>query len=206
MRICNRVALAVAGVVAAIGLTSCGWFLVADSAPEDQWEEVFEFTMQPGTMNPAEAEEAIHSQVGPGRIVAGSVTHRGSVRAPGGSVDFFTYRVVDPELGAEPVFCTSTVAEFSMSAACGEQPPPQPPQPIQLNGESWGGAWRSADLLVQGDVARVEATAVDGTVYTVTPVNGFGYIEWPDERGSLELVAYDATGAELGRTFAGFDR
>ncbi len=196
----------VTGVVVAVGLSSCGAFLVADSASEDQWEEVFEFDMQPGTMNPAEAEAALEGRMSPARIVPGSATHRGSVMAPGGLVDFFSYRVVDPEMGPQAVFCTSTVAELSMSAGCGDQPPPQPAEPIQMNGESWGSSWGSAEFLVQDDVARVEATAADGTVYTVTPLDGFGYIEWPDERGSLELVAYDAAGEELGRAFAGLDR
>lgn len=204
--ICSRATLIVTGVVVAVGLTSCGRFLVADSTSEDEWEEVFEFDMQPGTMNPAEAEAAIDERIAPDRIVPGSASHRGSVMAPGGLVDFFSYRMVDPNLGAQPVFCTSTVAEFSMSAGCGDQPPPQPAQPIQMNGESWGGSWGSAEFLVQDGVAQVEATAVDGTRYTVTPRDGFGYVEWPEERGSLELIAYDAAGEELGRAFAGLDR
>lgn len=187
-------------------LSSCAAFLTTQGQPEDQWEEVFEFTMQPGTMDPGEAERALSDYVPPGQLVAGSATHRGSVVAPGGEFDFYVYRAVDPDLGAKPAFCSATVAEFSMSAGCGDEPPAEPAEPIQVTGEGWGGSWRSVDFVVQQDVARVEATAVDGTVYTITPVNGFGFVEWPDERGSIELVAYDADGVELGRDIAGLDQ
>ncbi|MDH4276807.1 MAG: hypothetical protein OEW83_01855 [Acidimicrobiia bacterium] len=198
---------AVVGIALIACLSSCGAFLTTGGQSEDQWEEISDFTMQPGTMNPAEAEQALNDQVpSDGQILPGSVTHRGSVTTPGGQVDFYSYRANDPEIGTQPVFCTATVANSSMSAGCGDQPPVEPAEPIQVAGESWGGRWRSADVVVQEDVARVEATAVDGTVYTITPINGFGYIEWPDERGSLELIAYDGEDSELGRAFAGLDR
>lgn len=201
-----RTGLVLSGLTLAGGLSSCGRFLAANPPPEEEWEEVFVFEMQPGTMNPAEAERAIGEQVGMGELVSGTVVHRGSVRAPGGSADFYSYRAVDPDMGTQPMFCTSMIAGSSMSAGCGDQGPVQPTTPLQLNGESWGGYRRSAEFIVQADVVKVEATATDGTVYTVAPLNGFGYIEWPDERGSLELVAYDAQDQELGRAFAGLDR
>lgn len=202
----RRAALVLAALAVGGALSSCGRFFESAQVPEEQREEVFEFDIEPGTMNPAEAEQAIIDQIAPDRIVPGSATHRGSVTAPGGRADFFTYRMIDPGMGSQAGFCTSIVADFTMSAGCGDQPPPLPVEPIQIDGESWGGPWRTAEFSVQADVARIEATAVDGTVYTLRPLNGFGYIEWLDERGSLELVAYDADGKELGRTFAGLDR
>ena len=50
------------------------------------------------------------------------------------------------------------------------------------------------------------AIAADGTTYTIIPGDGLAFIEWPDHRGSLELVAYNDLGRELGRSFAGVDR
>ncbi len=187
------------------GLSSCGRWLPVAAGPEQDWEEVFNFEMQPGTMNPAEAEEAVGDAAGPGLLAPGSVVHRGSVAAPSGRVDFYSYRAVDPEVGQRPMFCTAMTAGSMASAGCGDAPEVIT-QPIHIGGESWGSAWRSVEFAVVEDVVRVEGTAEDGTVYTVSPLTGFGYIEWPDERGSLELVAYDGDGRELGRTIAGLDR
>lgn len=200
-----RVASVLAVAAIAGGLSSCGRFLAVEAQPEEEWEEVFEFVIRPGTENPAEAERAINAFIGPEGIVPGSAAHRGSVTAPGGQVEFYSYRQVDSAIGTQPMSCTAVVATSSMSAGCGDGPDVAR-QPIQVSGESSGGLWRSAEFSVQADVASVEATAEDGTVYTVTPLNGFGYIEWSDERGSLELIAYDAQDQELGRAFAGLDR
>lgn len=202
----TRASMLTGALVLLAGLSSCGRLFAVGTLAEEQWEETSEFEMQPGSMNPAEAEQALRDHVRPAQVVSGTAVHRASVLAPSGSVDFFAYRVVDPDIGPQPVFCTLTVAGSSSFGGCGGEGLEIATHPVQVNGESWGGLWRTADFLVQDDVDRVVATAEDGTVYTVSGLNGLGFIEWPDERGSLELVAYDAAGDELGRTFAGLDQ
>ena len=188
------------GAALAVGLSSCRLPLGAETLPEEQREEVFEFELEPGGMAPAEVERRVDEMVPEGRVVPGSGVHRATVTAPSGSVDFYSYRIVDPSLGPGPTMCTATVAGFGMGASCGGEEE-RVDETVWISGESWGGLWRSAEFLVDVNVDVVEATADDGTVYTITPVDGFGYVEWPDERGQLELVALDAAGEELGRAF-----
>jgi len=196
----RRTALVTAAFAVTGILSSCADMLLAGPLPEDQWEEVFEFELDPGTRSAAEVERTVGGIIPDGRIVPGSAAHRASIQAPSGRVDFYDFRVADSEMGPQPVFCSAMVSGTSMGAGCGNEPGIVE-GPVQPGAESWGDRWRSAEFLVEANVARVDAIAGDGTVYTIIPANGLGYVEWLDERGPLDLVAFDAQGQELGRSF-----
>lgn len=197
-----------ASIVTAFVVSSCGLAPLLDVSPEADFEEVSEFVMQPGTMSSAEAESFLIGRVAVanGELIPGSAIDVASVTGPGGEVHFLTYQAAGTEDPDETQFCSTTVTETAMFSGCGPQELGEPMGAVMVSGESWGDRWRLADFQVQDTVALVEATAADGSVYTVTPVNGVGYVEWPDERGSIELVAYDADGVELGRAIAGLDQ
>lgn len=203
----------VIGMIAGLSLLtalvpSCGLAPILDVSSEDGFEEVSEFVMEPGTMSSGEAESFLIGRVavGQGDLIPGSAHEVASVMGPGGEVRFLTYQSTGTEDSGRIQYCSTTITETVMFSGCGPQEAGEPTQAIMVSGESWGDRWRLVDFQVQDTVARVEATTTDGTVYTITPVNGVGYVEWPDERGSIELVAYDAAGTELGRDLAGPDQ
>jgi len=86
------------------------------------------------------------------------------------------------------------------SSGCGAAPDlNQNDEPIRMQGGGGFDQWSEAEFTVSPDVVEVVGTAVDGTTYRIIPWDGFGYVQWLDDRGRLNLVAFDADGNELGR-------
>lgn len=184
-----------AALVTIFALTGCGALGLAGVGRTEQSS----FDLRPGSMSPEQALDAVNGGIPGGTtVIPGSVRHVATVDGPGGTIDFIEYREKEPQWGE--MTCQATIATDSSSSTCG--PPDEMGLPegevIANLGTASGDGWLSATVAVSDEVANLRATATDGTEYTMTPAEGFAYVEWPEERGSLVIVAYDADGTELG--------
>ena len=189
--------------VSCLLLSGCGLLLdpfAGGAGPEEDWPEVFDFEMQPGDLVGDELEDRI-MRFNPmdGELVPGSARHIAFVDGPGGRAEFYSAAFVNvpDEPGGRQHWCTMSEWANGGSAGCGPEPPADRPNRLQSDGAGASMLWQTAEFTVSDDTVLVRGVTDDGTEYTITPRNGFGWVAWRFDRGFMELTAIDAEGVEM---------
>ncbi len=179
-------------VALALTLGAC-WVTTVEGGPPEPEQEQFRFDMIAGTGRSELADQlANRDSLGDMAPADASAEHVASVDTPLGTVHVVTWQTANGDM------CTGDFFELSSSVGCG--PPIEEPaeEPIVTRGTgSPEPAWNAYQFSAAPEVRRVEATASDGTTYTVIPAGGAGMLVWPASRGPLTIRAFDAAGTEL---------
>lgn len=173
--------------------------------PEPRGVEIFEFHLEAGDMDGDDVERtAAGMGMAEGDIVPGSGRHIATVEAPSGTLDIVTYRVRHARHG--PMWCLMVRHRSGAHGGCGDDFDVEPRNAIEPGGATSSDEWRSAEFRTQAQVVEVVGIAEDGTRYTITPANGFGFVEWKTRRGAMTLTAFDAAGDDAGTAVVGTER
>lgn len=105
--------------------------------------------------------------------------------------------VADFDDGAD--LCRVMIGPASSSVRCGSNDP-VPGGEITLPSASSGSGWAEIEVAAGPGVSAVVAVATDGTRYRARVVDGFTYIVYPEERGSLRITPVDVAGQATGNT------
>ena len=165
--------------------------------------ERFEFVTEAGLGRTAEAQRMLEKRLTTndptaGTLVDGTAEHLATIDVSGGTVDAFAWEEIDSD-GAR-VACNGTFAPSGAGYGCGpvtEDRSSGLPEPLFVDSVGFGDSWADATLRTDPDIARISATADDGTMYSVIPREGVAYIEWPIQRGDLRLTALAEDGTEI---------
>ncbi len=162
--------------------------------------EQFQFTVLPRAGAGPEAEALAESNTGGvQQYVPGSARLIGTINTPIGQVDLLRFQTtIDGVLND----CEGEFGNFGSSWGCGPVgQQPINPLPVEadlaITGSGGSSDWSQAVIRVSDNVLRIEAVAEDGTMYSIAPAIGYGYIVWPTSRGDLTVTAYDGDGKEL---------
>lgn len=193
----RRLAPTLLVMVLASTLGGC-WVTRVEGGPEVGPEQ-FRFDMSPGPGRSELADElANRDALGDMAPANATAEHLASVDTPLGTVHIVTWRTAKGDV------CTGQFFEFSSSVGCGPPVADEADEPIQARGTgSPDPEWYAYQFASTPEVRRVEATASDGTTYTVIPAGGAGLLVWPASRGPLTIRAYDGAGSELESLTAG---
>lgn len=157
---------------------------------------MFELVMRPGSGPGARADELVEQIAGPDPIEPGSAVHIARAETPRGSVDLVSFQMADTSTNMAGLSCVGTVSLQGGSSACSAGPAEDSFSGI----EGWGsdGTWNETQFYGPDGTVTIEATAADGTTYTIQTQDRWGVLVWAAIHGELVSVLYrDNTGAEL---------
>lgn len=162
-----------------------------EGGPVEQGPEQFVFTMVPGEG----AGEAAHQAVDEMGENVQDAEHLAFVETPLGRVDLYRYSEVTD---VEELTCRAVMTPGFGSAGCGLEGSGPGDDEVSPAGISVDGGWGVVEVTSGPMVARLSATADDGTVYRSNLLGGTAIIVYPLRRGELTLQGLNDQGQPVG--------
>lgn len=169
----------------------------AGAAAEERWPEVFDFTVQPSTMDPQEAEAAAERYAFDPPL-DGTGRHLGTVRAPQGDTQLYRIAVIDPTDEGRWECVIEVTDEELPGSVCRSAEEVEAGSAVTNPMGSVGVVWAWGLLVVGDEVDSLVGVTADGQRYTMTPIENVAFVQWRADRGDMRVAALDAEGFELG--------